>query len=848
LRFPRDLRELMATPKWLQEVLQRAGALPAGSEVAEVRRRGGLQNEPDKERTAAVLDLVMRGDASRAVTPVFVKFQTGRGMPLWLQAVRAAIEPGVAREVDFYRCLAGVVPLRAPRPYYADAAHAVNRVCLVLEHVDGYNPADWRGCPLPGVRAMLAEVARMNAVYLGRTANDPATAWIPAKVGLDYASFVDTLAGTPPAWYRDLWQALVRYFRHRPITLVHGDCRPGNMLFRDDGRLARGAQSGSEHEAAPWPPSDEPPPEVVFADWEAVNAAPLLWDFTYCTIIGLRVADRRVHLDRLLAEFLSALRAAGAPESLCDPECSRAEVDLLALVLYYIAALVLAKGYWDRQGNTLEDFRAWSGRVLAAVQAVDAERAAAMLGVAPGLVRRLQREAALLPVGVSRAPDRSPAASRLQTADPITVGKILATRGDAGWLALHERYGRVFRYRGGVVTSEPEDFQALLSNRVHTQRRSLSHRLADRFVPGAPGILFKDGDDWLLRLRALMPSMQPQAVAAQEARLRSVVEAHVAAWPADYSGPDLFAEVTTLGLKIALSVGANLDLKDPLVQELGAVLRAYKASTMRSDPRRRLDEFGLSSRKLLHLPWIAVAFHEFAAHMRRLERLVEEIIRRQPWADPARQGWLQLLHAAGLRGSALASELNHLYGAFTAADYTTTCALAELAHAPEWVARLRAECEADPAGPELPVAEAILRETARRYPVAMVIYRELGATMKLGGELFPSGTQVMVLPYALHHDAALWQRPLAFDPGRWHSELPARTAAAYAPFLRGPRRCIGQDFASQQLRIVLHALLRRHELTVDARPVVNPFIIPRLAAPLRFLFRATRNTRGTARQ
>jgi hypothetical protein len=392
LRFPRSVAEIEAAPERLFALLQRGGVLPPGATVVEVRRRGRMMNEPDKDRTAACLDVVVRhGDAAITV-PVFVKFQSGRGMPLLIQAVRAAVEPGVAREVDFYRRLASSVPVRTARVHFADVLSAVNRVCIVLEYIDGYNPADWRGCPLQGVRAMLGSVARMNAAFVGRTASDPRTLWIPARAGLDYAEFVATLAGSAPAWYMDLWKALDRYFRGRPLTLVHGDCRPGNMLFRDDGAMARTAFSNSELEAAQWPDPETPVPEVVFTDWEAINAAPLLWDFTYCTIIGLRSADRQAHLQRLLDEFIAALRAEGVGPALLDPDRCKLEVDLLTLVLYFISALVVSKGYWDNQGNTVEDFRAWSGRVLAALRGVDADRAARSLGVPSEVVRRLQRE------------------------------------------------------------------------------------------------------------------------------------------------------------------------------------------------------------------------------------------------------------------------------------------------------------------------------------------------------------------------------------------------------------------------------------------------------------------------
>jgi hypothetical protein len=241
---------------------------------------------------------------------------------------------------------------------------------------------------------MLAGVARMNAAFVGKIANDPRTCWIPARAGLDYASFVATLGGGAPAWYRDLWKALDRYFRDRPVTLVHGDCRPGNMLFLDDGAVARQINARKERGAEPWPPEGGPTPDVVFTDWEAVNAAPLLWDFTYCTVIGIRTVDREAHLERLRDEFVAALRAGGVAAEHCDRARCCVEVDLLTMVLYYVASLVISKGYWDKQGNTLDDWHAWSGRILAALRAVDADRTSAALGVSPEVVRRLQREAA----------------------------------------------------------------------------------------------------------------------------------------------------------------------------------------------------------------------------------------------------------------------------------------------------------------------------------------------------------------------------------------------------------------------------------------------------------------------
>ena len=111
-------------------------------------------------------------------------------------------------------------------------------------------------------------------------------------------------------------------------------------------------------------------------------------------MIGIRTVDREAHLERLRDEFVAALRAGGVTAEHCDRARCRVEVDLLTMVLYYVASLVISKGYWNKQGNTLDDWHAWSDRILAALRAVDADRTSAALGVSPEVVRRLQREAA----------------------------------------------------------------------------------------------------------------------------------------------------------------------------------------------------------------------------------------------------------------------------------------------------------------------------------------------------------------------------------------------------------------------------------------------------------------------
>ena len=394
LRFPRApvdferdsqrLFDLLTTPSrgLLAPVADRTRARLIAQTRAE-----RLTNEPDKNRMTAGFDLEIEEPEGRRTVRVLCKFQSGRGMPLYMQAIRAVVEHQFAREIDFYRRLAPVVPVAVPRPRFADAVTVLNRVCLVLDRVDGGSRADWHGCPLPQMRVLLASAARLNAAYVDNLSGD-ATSWIPARMGLDYADFVTGFIGGRPPWFRRIWAALQAHFDTRPVTLVHGDCRPGNMLFRG---FDVEADPPDEESASAW--ADASPPEnasVVMCDWEAVNVAPLLWDFTYGTIIGLRVGDRRAWQPRLLSEFLDGLRGRGVDPRHLDVERAAIDVQLLAIVLAYVSLVVFDHRLWSGQGNTAEDVKAWSGRVLDAAAAGDAAAIAATLGIDADDIRLLQ--------------------------------------------------------------------------------------------------------------------------------------------------------------------------------------------------------------------------------------------------------------------------------------------------------------------------------------------------------------------------------------------------------------------------------------------------------------------------
>eukprot|EP00510_Aplanochytrium_minuta_P005976 CAMPEP_0184006588 /NCGR_PEP_ID=MMETSP0954-20121128/789_1 /TAXON_ID=627963 /ORGANISM="Aplanochytrium sp, Strain PBS07" /LENGTH=180 /DNA_ID=CAMNT_0026285179 /DNA_START=446 /DNA_END=985 /DNA_ORIENTATION=+ len=180
----------------------------------------------------------------------------------------------------------------------------------------------------------------MHGQFLGRTALDERTKWIPAQKGLKYCEWVRTMGNkSEPKEYYDLFKALESHFQDYSLTLVHGDCRPGNMMFNKTDQA-----------------------DIIFADFEAVNVAPPLWDFTYATVIGLPVETRRSSQLELLASYYEALKASVDPSAknhLRTLDQYKDDVILLTVVLYYVSRTVTKGGFWENQGNTEEDLNSW---------------------------------------------------------------------------------------------------------------------------------------------------------------------------------------------------------------------------------------------------------------------------------------------------------------------------------------------------------------------------------------------------------------------------------------------------------------------------------------------------------
>lgn len=181
-------------------------------------------------------------------------------------------------------------------------------------------------------------------------------------------------------------------------------------------------------------------------------------------------------------------------------------------------------------------------------------------------------------------------------------------------------------------------------------------------------------------------------------------------------------------------------------------------------------------------------------------------------------------------------ELAHQVLTMMAAGHETTSSALSwctymLAKHPEIQRQVREECRQflpSPSSSEtitaaqidnMPMLNAVCNEVTRLYPTVPVTIREVVKATPLGGYMLPTGTLVLLSPWAINRSKHFWGKTANdFKPERWINAdgTPNNTGGcssnyALMTFLHGPRSCIGQGFARAELKCLLATVTGRYE-------------------------------------
>ena len=126
-----------------------------------------------------------------------------------------------------------------------------------------------------------------------------------------------------------------------------------------------------------------------------------------------------------------------------------------------------------------------------------------------------------------------------------------------------------------------------------------------------------------------------------------------------------------------------------------------------------------------------------------------------------------------------------------------------------------------------------IKEAMRLYPPVFFFFRSTTEEVELNNFLIPKDVTIAIWTFLIHRNVQVWERPNEFDPLRF---LPANMEKHdpydYIPFSAGSRNCIGQNFAMNEMKVVVGTIVNQFLLKVDPNHKVE--IVPRVVLRTKF--------------
>jgi len=136
---------------------------------------------------------------------------------------------------------------------------------------------------------------------------------------------------------------------------------------------------------------------------------------------------------------------------------------------------------------------------------------------------------------------------------------------------------------------------------------------------------------------------------------------------------------------------------------------------------------------------------------------------------------------------------------------------------------------------KLPYIKQVTEEALRLYPPVWLFSRKAIAADKLGDYPIPAGADIFISPYYLHRNTDFWDQVEEYQPERFSVEAQkTQHKFSYIPFSAGPRRCIGDFFATVEMQIHVGLMTQafRFELVDNSAPELEANINMRAKNPI----------------
>ncbi|MEJ6397354.1 cytochrome P450 [Yoonia sp. 208BN28-4] len=349
-----------------------------------------------------------------------------------------------------------------------------------------------------------------------------------------------------------------------------------------------------------------------------------------------------------------------------------------------------------------------------------------------------------------------------------------------------QTHGDIVRLRFGPIIAhllnDPDAIAHVLSR--HADRYDKRTRSVGQIAKSCGASLLSAGPEAAQHRTLIQPLLQPNAVRRYTPVITQMTDQMLSIWRTQGGPVDVVHEMMTLVCRIVARLLFGADVQAARIEAALAVI---------------LDDTWRRIQAPLNLSNLSPRFHRraFRQALAEVDRIVLDIIASRRDDRTAQDDVLQLLMQSGGDAGLSDQALRDAVVTLLLAGHETT------ANALAWAMW---HCGLDPEAAKAP-PEQIFAETIRLYPSIWIIERRAVVADTIGDFDIPKGSYVLISPYLLHRNDAVFPAPDVFDPSRFDSDAAqGRHRHAYLPFGLGQHRCIGLHLAQWIGQAVIAAL------------------------------------------
>ncbi|KAJ9542686.1 hypothetical protein OSB04_029192 [Centaurea solstitialis] len=435
---------------------------------------------------------------------------------------------------------------------------------------------------------------------------------------------------------------------------------------------------------------------------------------------------------------------------------------------------------------------------------------------------------------------------------PEAKGAISAIRSEAFFIPLYElflTYGGIFRLTFGpksfLIVSDPVIAKRILKDNSKAYSKGILAEILE-FVMGT-GLIPADGEIWRVRRRVIVPALHQKYVAAMiglfaQATDRLCKKLDSAA----YNGEDV--EMESLFSRLTLDIIGkavfnydfdSLTTDNGIVEAVYTVLREAEDRSVSPIPTWEIPiwkDISPRQKKVNEaLKLINTTLDDLIAICKRMVD-EEDVDFNEEYMNETDPSILHFLLASGDNVSS--KQLRDDLMTMLIAGHETTAAVLTwtfylLSKEPSIMSKLQNEVDAV-LGDRFPTIEdmkklkyttRVINESLRLYPQPPVLIRRSLEDDVLDKYPIKRGEDFFISVWNLHRSPEHWADADKFNPERWPLDGPNPNETnqnfSYLPFGGGPRKCVGDMFASFEAIVAVAMLVRRFnfQMALGAPPV-----------------------------